>query len=46
MDYHDLHFLEELGEGKTQADEIVKNLIFTCEEGIDYSYLDVTTSEE
>lgn len=29
-------FLTEFGEGKTEDDEIIKNLISTCEEGIDY----------
>ena len=33
----ELEFLDEFGEGKTEKDEIVKNLIFTCEEGIEYS---------
>ena len=47
MDYNDLEFLEEFGDGVTQEDEIVQNLTITCEEGIDYSFLeDVTTSEE
>ena len=32
-----LEFLDEFGEGKTEEDEIVKNLIFTDEEGRDYS---------
>ncbi|WP_373035553.1 hypothetical protein [Sulfurimonas sp.] len=32
----ELSFLDEFGEGKTGEDEIIKNLIFTCEEGIDY----------
>ncbi len=32
----ELNFLDEFGEGKTGEDEIVQNLIFTCEEGIDY----------
>ena len=32
----ELEFLSEFGEGKTPDDEIVKNLIFTCEEGFDY----------
>ncbi|MBL0708735.1 MAG: hypothetical protein JJW00_06805 [Sulfurimonas sp.] len=32
-----MQFLDEFGEGKTDKDEIVKNLIFTCEEGIDYT---------
>ncbi|WP_415397307.1 hypothetical protein [Sulfurimonas sp. CS5] len=31
-----LSFLDEFGEGKTDEDEIIQNLIFTCEEGIDY----------
>jgi len=45
MDYNDLEFLEEFGDGVTQEDEIVQNLTVTCEEGIDYSFLeDVTTS--
>jgi len=35
----EISFLDEFGEGKTGEDEIVKNLIFTCEEGIDYSKL-------
>ena len=47
MSYNDLKILDEFGDGKTQDDEIIKNLITTCEEGIDYSFLeDVTTSEE
>ena len=46
MDYNDLEFLEEFGDGKTQEDEIVQNLTTTCEEGIDYTFLDVTTFEE
>ncbi|MEA3330843.1 MAG: hypothetical protein U9Q29_04015 [Campylobacterota bacterium] len=33
----ELEFLSEFGEGKTEEDEIVKKLIFTCEEGVDYS---------
>ena len=32
-----LEFLDEFGEGKTQEDEIIKNLIFTDEEGRDYT---------
>lgn len=32
----ELNFLDEFGEGMTGEDEIVQNLIFTCEEGIDY----------
>ena len=32
-----LDFLDEFGEGKTEKDEIVKNLIFTDEEGRDFS---------
>ena len=32
----EINFLDEFGEGKTGEDEIVQNLIFTCEEGIDY----------
>lgn len=32
-----LDFLDEFGDGKTENDEIVKNLIFTCEEGLDYT---------
>ena len=32
----ELGFLDEFGEGKTGEDKIVQNLIFTCEEGIDY----------
>jgi len=30
-------FLDENGAGKTQEDELVKKLISTCEEGIDYT---------
>lgn len=33
----ELEFLNEFGEGKTEEDEIMKNLIFTDEEGRDYS---------
>jgi len=33
----EIKFLDEFGEGKTNEDEIIKNLIFTCEEGIDYT---------
>jgi len=32
-----LDFLDEYGEGKTEKDEIVKNLIFTDEEGRDFT---------
>ena len=32
-----LDFLDEYGEGKTEKDEIIKNLIFTDEEGRDYT---------
>lgn len=32
-----LSFLDEFGEGLTNKDEIIRNLIFTCEEGIDYT---------
>ena len=35
----ELDFLDEFGEGKTCEDEIVQNLIFTCEEGVDYRKL-------
>ena len=35
----ELEFLDEFGDGKTQDDEIVKNLIFTCEEGFDYTQI-------
>ena len=30
-------FLDEYGAGKTEEDEIIKKLISTCEEGIDYT---------
>ncbi|MDA3909168.1 MAG: hypothetical protein PF437_08765 [Sulfurimonas sp.] len=33
----ELGFLDEFGEGKTGEDEIVQKLVFTCEEGIDYT---------
>ena len=32
-----LPFLDEFGDGKTDKDEIIKNLTFTCEEGLDYT---------
>jgi hypothetical protein len=32
----EIGFLDKFGEGKTGEDEIIQNLIFTCEEGIDY----------
>lgn len=32
----EIGFLDEFGEGKTSEDEIIKNLIFTCEEGTLY----------
>jgi hypothetical protein len=35
----EINFLDEFGEGKTGEDEIVQNLVFTCEEGIDYRKL-------
>ena len=35
----ELDFLDEFGEGKTSEDKIIQNLIFTCEEGIDYRKL-------
>lgn len=35
----EIGFLDEYGEGKTEDDKIVQNLIFTCEEGTDYSNL-------
>ncbi|MEA2092073.1 MAG: hypothetical protein U9O83_06900 [Campylobacterota bacterium] len=35
----EIKFLDEFGEGKTYKDKIVQNLIFTCEEGIDYTKL-------
>lgn len=35
--YKTQSFLGEFGEGKTDKDEIIKKLISTCEEGIDYS---------
>ena len=34
-----LPFLDEFGDGKTSEDEIVKNLTFTCEEGVDYTQM-------
>lgn len=46
MEYTDLQFLNENGDEELAEDETIKNLVFTCEEGVDYSYLDVTTSEE
>ncbi|WP_324171586.1 hypothetical protein [Sulfurimonas sp.] len=33
----EMQFLDEFGEGKTNEDEIIQNLIFTCEEGVDYT---------
>jgi hypothetical protein len=30
-------FLDENGAGKTENDELIKKLIVTCEEGIDYT---------
>lgn len=35
----EINFLNEFGDGKTSEDEIVQNLVFTCEEGIDYRKL-------
>ncbi|MDY0233626.1 MAG: hypothetical protein RBS11_06255 [Sulfurimonas sp.] len=35
----EIGFLDEYGEGKTSEDKIVQKLIFTCEEGMDYSNL-------
>ena len=35
----EIDFLDEFGDGKTSEDKIVQNLIFTCEEGIDYKEL-------
>ncbi len=35
----EISFLDEFGEGKTSEDKIIQNLIFTCEEGIDYKKL-------
>lgn len=35
----EIGFLDEYGEGKTAEDKIVQNLIFTCEERVDYSKL-------
>ncbi|EQB39517.1 hypothetical protein M947_05865 [Sulfurimonas hongkongensis] len=35
----EIGFLDEYGEGKTADDKIVQTLIFTCEEGMDYSDL-------
>lgn len=35
--YIELEFLGEFGDGKNENDEIIKNLTFTCEEGIDYT---------
>ncbi len=32
-----LPLFDEFGDGKTDEDEIVKNLTFTCEEGVDYT---------
>jgi len=32
----EIAFLDEYGEGKTSEDEIIQNLIFTCEEGLEY----------
>ena len=45
MDYNDLQFLEEFGEGKTSEDEIIQDLVFTCEECVDYSFLETTSGE-
>ena len=36
-------FLDEFGAGITGKDKIIKNLISTCEEGIDYSKIYVTS---
>ena len=35
----EIDFLDEFGDGKTSEDKIVQNLIFTCEEGVDYTKL-------
>ena len=34
---HKPSFLDENGAGKTRDDELMKKLISTCEEGIDYT---------
>jgi len=34
-----IKFLDEHGDGKTSEDKIIKNLTFTCEEGVDYTKL-------
>ena len=41
MDYKNLNFLDEFGD--KNRDETIKNLIFTCEEGVDYSFLEIAT---
>ena len=33
----ELPLFDEFGDGKTTEDEIIKNLTFTCEEGVDYT---------
>ena len=49
MDFNDLQFLDEFGDEDIREDENLKNLILTCEEGVDYSFLTTaleTISEE
>ena len=36
-------FLDENGAGFTCRDELIKKLISTCEEGIDYTRLNITS---
>jgi hypothetical protein len=38
-----LQFLDEFGDENMKKDETLKNLIFTCEEGVDYSFLETAT---
>jgi len=45
MHFTEVYFLDEFGEGFTQIDELIKKLICTCEEGVDYSFLDTTFVE-
>ncbi|WP_373004871.1 hypothetical protein [Sulfurimonas sp.] len=35
----EISFLNEFGDGKTDEDKIVQDLVFTCEEGINYRKL-------
>ena len=40
MNEKNLQFLNEFGD--ENRDETIQNLIFTCEEGVDYSFLEAT----